>query len=146
MLFRPLHPARALGQLRGEMNRLVNGFTDQFGIPWNTAGRAQPAVNVWETDDAVLVEMEIPGVKQEQLELSVVENELTVKAERPEMEEGKATIHRRERPTGGFVRSLRLPTPVEASQVEAALHNGVLTITLPKARSAKPRKIPVTAK
>ena len=48
MLFRPLNPRRALDQLRGEMNRLVNGFTDQFGIPWNTAGRAQPAVNVWE--------------------------------------------------------------------------------------------------
>ena len=146
MLFRPLNPRRALDQLRGEMNRLVNGFSDQFGIPWNTAARAQPAVNVWETDDAVMVEMEIPGVKQEQLELSVVESELTVKVERPELEEGKATVHRRERPTGGFVRSLRLPTAVDASQVEAELRNGVLTITLPKARSAMPRKIQVTAK
>ena len=104
MLFRPLNPRHALDQLRGEMSRLVNGFTDQFGIPWNASGRAQPAVNVWATDDAVRVEMEIPGVKQEQLELSVVESELTVKVDRPELEEGKATCHRRERPTGGFVR------------------------------------------
>ena len=147
MMFRPLSsPRRAFDQLRGEMNRLVNGFTDQFSMPWPMGGRALPAANVWERDDAVLVEMEIPGVKQEHLDLTVVENELTVKVERPELEEGKATYHRRERPTGGFVRTLRLPTPVDASQVEAELRNGVLTVTLPKALSAKPHKIQVSAK
>jgi HSP20 family protein len=147
MMFRPLSPRRALDQLRGEMNRLVNGFTDQLpNMPWPISGRALPAANVWERDDAILVEMEIPGVKQEHLDLTVVENELTVKVERPELEEGKATFHRRERPTGGFVRTLRLPSAVDASQVEAELRNGVLTITLPKALSAKPRKIQVSAK
>jgi len=134
-------------QLRREMDRLFNGVLNEIsegGWPWG--GRGQPAVNVWETAEAVMVEMEIPGVKSDQVDISVIGNQLTVKVERPASEEPEVTYHRQERPTGSFSRSLRLPTEVAADKVEAALENGVLTITLPKAEAAKPRKINITTK
>jgi HSP20 family protein len=135
------HP---LYQLRGEMDRLLSGFLgavpDGF-VP--AAFRNQPAANVWEQDDALLIEMEVPGVKNDQVDISVAGDELSVKINRPEVDPEGVTFHRRERPVGSFTRVLRLPVEVDANKVEAALHDGVLTITLPKAESAKPRKINV---
>jgi HSP20 family protein len=135
------HP---LGQLRDEMDRLWGGF---FGpaadgvVP--TLFRSQPAANIWEQGDALLVELELPGVKSDQLDISVVGDELTVKVERPDVAQEGVTYHRRERPVGSFTRVLRLPIEVNSERVEAELHDGVLLVTLPKAESAKPRKINV---
>jgi HSP20 family protein len=126
------------------MNRLLGGFLENFGTPWLPAARNQPAVNAWEEGDRLVVEMEVPGVKQEQLDISVAENELVVKYQRTATEEPQVTYHRRERPTGPFTRVLPLPLPVDAGRVAAQLHDGVLRIELPKAESAKPRKIHVT--
>jgi HSP20 family protein len=86
----------------------------------------------------------VPGLKSDQVEISVVGNQLTLRIERPDLTQEGVTYHRRERPVGSFTRVLRLPVDVEPDRVEAALNDGVLTITLPKARSAKPRKIQVT--
>lgn len=134
-------------QLRREMDRLFNGFAGDFPMGnWPWGGRGQPPVNVWENADAVMVEMEVPGVKSEQVDISVVGNELTIKVERPTPEQADMTFHRQERPTGSFTRTLRLPVAVAADNVEAQLHNGVLAITLPKAQEARPRKIQVTSK
>ena len=106
--------------------------------------RSQPAVNVWEQHDALMVEMEVPGVKSDQLDISVAGGELSVKVNRPDVAQEGVTYHRRERPVGSFSRIVRLPVEVDADRVEADLRDGVLTITLPKAESAKPRKINVT--
>ena len=136
------HP---LNQFRDEVDRLLTGVLG--GRPDGLmAGvfRNQPAINVWEQDDALKVEMELPGVKSEQLDISVAGGELSVKVNAPDDVKEGVTYHRRERPVGSFNRIVRLPVEVNADRVEADLHDGVLTITLPKAASAKPRKINVT--
>ena len=142
MVFRYQNPRQAIDQLREEVNRLFTGWTPDGAWPWPT-GRGQPAVNVWETNDALVAEMEVPGVKSEQIDISVVENELTLKIQRSESQPEEVTFHRRERPSGPLTRVLRLPVPVDAHRVAAELREGVLTVTLPKAESAKPRKISV---
>jgi HSP20 family protein len=141
--YRNMHPVR---QLRDEMDRLLTGFlgqTPEWALP--LAVRGQPAVNVWETPEAVLVESEVPGLKANQLDISVVGNELTLKIERPDLEQEGTTYHRRERPVGSFTRIVQLPAEVNAGRVQAELRDGVLSITLPKAESARPWKIQVSA-
>lgn len=131
-------------QLRGEMDRLLNGFltpTFEEWIPGMT--RSQPAVNICDQGEVLTVEMEVPGVKSEQIDVSVAGEELTVKVERPDVEQEGVTYHRRERPTGSFTRVLPLPCAINSQKVEADLHGGVLTLRLPKAEKAKPRKITV---
>jgi HSP20 family protein len=136
------HP---LHQLRNEVDRLLTGFfgptADGF-LP--AAFRNQPPVNVWEQQDALKVEMELPGIRSENLDISVAGNELSIKVDRPDVAQEGVTYHRRERPVGSFSRIVRLPVEVDADRVEADLRDGVLTITLPKAEGAKPRKINVT--
>ncbi|MEN6458135.1 MAG: Hsp20/alpha crystallin family protein [Thermoguttaceae bacterium] len=134
----PLH------QLRDEMDRLLMGFLGPATNGPLPGASGQPAVNVWERPDALLVEMEVPGVKSDQLDLSVVGNELTIRVERPDGPDEGVIYHRRERPVGPMARVLRLPVEVDSNRVEAQITNGVLTITLPKAESAKPRKVNVT--
>lgn len=137
------HP---LGQLRDEVDRL---FTGVFGSGGNggflpQVFRNQPPVNVWDQNDSIVVEMELPGVKNDQIDISVTGAELLLRVNRPDDAQEGVVFHRRERAVGTFSRSLRLPVDVDSSRVEAELRNGVLTITLPKAESAKPRKINVT--
>ena len=90
-------------QLRDEMDRLLTGFfgpgVDGFLPP---VFRSQPAANVWEQDDALLVEMEVPGIKSDQVDISVAGGELSVKIDRPETDQEGVTYHRRERPVGSF--------------------------------------------
>jgi HSP20 family protein len=133
-------------QLRDEVDRLLTGMLRPT-VDGGLSGmlRAQPAINVWEQGDALKVEMELPGVKSDQLDISVAGGELSVKVTAPELAQGDITYHRRERPVGSFSRIVRLPIEVDADRVEADLRDGVLTITLPKAESAKPRKINVTS-
>jgi len=146
MVFRYRNMRQPIFQLRNDLDRMLTGV---FG-PWAEGvlpgtGRGQPAVNMWEASDAVLVELEVPGLKADHFEISVVGNQLTLTVDRPELNQEGVTYHRRERPVGSFTRVLRLPVEVDANRVEAELRDGVLTITLPKAESAKPRKIVVTS-
>ena len=145
MAFRGTCTRHPLGQLRQEMDRLWSGFLAQPTVRWLGVGRDHPAVNVWETGEAVMVELEVPGVKHDQVDISVAGGELSLSIKRPEVEQSGVTYHRRERPVGDLTRVLRLPADVDAEKVSAELKNGVLSITLPKAESAKPRKINVTA-
>jgi HSP20 family protein len=136
--FNPLH------QLRREMDRLLGGVLGPTldGI-WPGGARGQPAVNLWDAGENLKVEMELPGVKQEQIDISASGSELTVRVDRPELVEEKVTYHRRERPTDSFNRVIQLPCEVNPDGVAAELRDGVLTLTLPKAETAKPRKIDV---
>ena len=145
MVLRYVGPRHPIHHLRREMDRLLSGVLSNVGdVSWPLTGRGRPAVNVWETDDALKVELEVPGVKSDQVELSVAGDELSIKVERPDVEQEGTAYHRRERPVGSFARVLRLPVPVDADRVEAEMRHGVLTISLPKAESARPRKIQVT--
>ncbi len=136
----------SLSQLRGEVDRMMGDF---FGgvahaMPRTFANaRVFPALNVWEDGEGLLAEAELPGVKSEELDISIVGNELTLSGRRPDAPVENASFHRRERGTGEFTRTVRLPYEVDANGVQATLVDGVLTLRLPKAASARPRKIPV---
>jgi HSP20 family protein len=144
MVFGYRYPRHPLHQLRDEMDRLWSELVVPAAdglLPVRL--RSQPAANVWEQGDALLVEMELPGIKSDQVDISVAGDQLSVNVDRPELTQEGVTYHRRERPVGSFSRMLRLPVEVDADRVEAELHDGVLLITLPKAGSAKARKIHV---
>jgi HSP20 family protein len=131
-----------LQQLQSEMNRLWRwgeGGARSFGVA------AFPPVNVWEENDTIYVQAELPGMKLDDLEIYVTGNDqLTLKGERKPARPAEGVVqHREERLFGSFVRVLPLPFAVDAGHVEARLENGVLLVKLPKHESAKPRKIVV---
>ena len=133
-------------QLRDEVDRLFSNLVTHPTVSGATrlvTGREFPLVNVWEDNDQVYAECELPGVRSEELEVSVLGNELTIKGRRAETAEPQATYHRRERGVGAFLRTLPLPAEIAADRVQAELRDGVLAITLPKIESAKPRKVQV---
>lgn len=129
------------GRFEQEMNQLLHSFLD--GTPLAAApARVFPAVNVWEDGDHLFAEAEVPGLSMNDLEIFVVGSELTIKGRRGAAAEN-VPFHRRERGVGEFARAITLPLPVNAEKVEAKLADGILTITLPKAEEAKPRKIQI---
>ena len=137
--------------VRGEMNRLQDEMNRLFGRVGNgarsLAASAYPPLNLWEDDNNLYVEAELPGFNLDDLEMFVTgENQLSIKGERkqPGLENG--TWHRQERGYGAFGRLMELPTPVDSDQVSAEFKNGVLTVKLPKKAEAKPRRIEVKAK
>lgn len=108
-----------------------------------------PNMDAWETEHAFVVQLDLPGLTREQVEVNFDRNTLTVRGTReatiPEVENGEIRVFFAERSPGAFSRSLRFPQYVEASKIEAAFSNGVLTVTVPKAETAKPRKIEIAA-
>lgn len=136
-----------LGRFRNEMDRLLSDFLGRSAgmAEIEETSRGFPAVNVWQQDDEVFVEAEVPGLKSGDIEISVVGNGLSLKGRRPDVPPEQAKFHRRERGVGDFNRVLRLPVEVDSEKVQAKLADGVLLITLPKAEAAKPRRIPVSA-
>lgn len=143
MVFQCMNPVRT-NRIDRDMNRLLSSF---FGEPPAPARSAkQAAVNVWEEEEAWVVEMELPGVAPEQLDVSVVGNELAISAERTKGGPDGATYLRRERPRTKFSRVLELPAAIDGEKVQARLLHGVLTVTLPKADAVRRRKIEVNTK
>ena len=102
-----------------------------------------PPLNVWEEGDLLKIEAEVPGVRIEDVEVSFDKGELTLKGEKKFEAKESAGYHRRERAYGSFTRTLTVPWEIKADQVSAELKDGVLTVTLPKAEEAKPRKVAV---
>jgi HSP20 family protein len=128
-----------LRRLQDEVNRLVGNFRGP-GASW---GAEFPAVNVWTKEDGAVLTAEVPGLKAEDIDISVTGSSLTIRGERkPETTQGE--YHRREREAGSFVRAIDLPFRIDAERVEASFAHGVLTLTLPRAEADKPRKISVT--
>jgi HSP20 family protein len=139
------------GSLWSEMNRFqdeVNRLFDTFGGEgrgWPAFAVAYPPLNIWEDADRVYVEAELPGMALDDLEIHVTGDQLSIKGERKAPEYPKSAWHRQERGFGKFARVITLPVAVDADKVEAKLTNGVLTLAMPKAEAAKPRKITVKA-
>jgi HSP20 family protein len=105
------------------------------------------AVDMYETDDSVVVKTAIPGVKAEDISVSVTGDTLTIKAESNEEEEVKRENYlRRERRFGSYCRSVTLPGGLEADKADADYNDGILTLTLPKAEEVKPKSITVKSK
>jgi HSP20 family protein len=135
------NPFRELDRFRGEVDRLFNEFSvgrEPF------FSRAYPAVNVGEDRNNFYIRAELPGVKPGELDIQCVEGSLVIRGERTIAPENEGiSYHRREREGGTFRRIISVPQKVDAAKVSADLKNGVLTVTLPKAGEAKPRKISV---
>ena len=132
---------RTLNEMQHEVNRVFDRWGHHpFGIG------EFPALNLWEDDDALHVDAELPGLELQDLEIFVTgRNQLTIKGDRKPPEVEKAMQHRQERGFGKFTRSLTLPFAVDENAVEARFENGILKIRLPKHEAAKPRKIAIKA-
>ena len=137
-------PLDQLVTLRNELNRLM-------AVPLGEAPRSTeffngwvPALDLYEGKDNITVIVELPGMKREQIDISLHDGALIVAGEvTPDAEFAEAESYRSERPRGRFHRSVSLPKPVDATKVSATYKDGILTVTLPKAEEAKPRQITV---
>jgi HSP20 family protein len=130
--------------MRDEMNQLFN----RWGMngPRSLSRAQYPLLNLWEDEDSLYVEAELPGFEMDDVEIYVTgANQLSLKGERkqPQLEGG--AWHRQERGYGGFNRVVELPTSVDGEKVSAEFKDGVLTISLAKREEVKPRKIEVKA-
>lgn len=142
-------PAREFMTLREAMDHLFDGaISATFTRPLSLRdGWSVPAVDMYQTDDEVVVRASIPGFKAEDVQINVTGDTLTLRGEvkREEEKQDKAW-HIREQRSGSFERSVAMPTAVVADKAKAEFENGILTITLPKAEEVKPKTITVKAK
>ena len=138
-------PFRDLMSIQNELNRLF-GRT-YAGSGSGTTGRAWvPPLDIFETKDRYVVNVELAGVAPDSVELSVEDSTLTIKGERGfYLDVPEEAFHRVERRYGPFARSLTLPPTANADRIEASFDKGVLTIQVPKAEEAKPKKIAIKA-
>lgn len=135
---------QGLAQLRDEMDRLFEFplgelAGQRFFNEW------APAVDLYEEKDNFIVKAELPGMKKENIDVSLHEGALTISGERVE-EKKDGSSHRSERFHGKFQRTVTLPTKVQGNNVTASYKDGILTISLPKAEESKPKQIEVHVK
>jgi len=129
-----------MDHLQSEMNRLFQVYYPNR----LRSAPAYPSLNVWTNEESLNVTAEVPGVRPEDIDISVVGDTLTLSGTRkPEELDENTRYHRQERGYGDFARSLQLPFPVDVNKVEATFHNGVLMVAMPRAEADKPRKITV---
>jgi len=141
-------PVREMVTLRDAMDQL---FDEAFTRPWGLTdgGRlaAAPSVDMFETENDVVIKAVLPGMKAEDVDINVTGEMLTIKGETKEKNEIKEkAYHIREQRWGSFERSLVMPTTVLSDKAKAEFEDGILTITLPKAEQIKPKTITVKAK
>jgi len=142
-------PMTDLQMATSQLNRL---FDNAFGTwPWNGNGQEAsltgtwiPPVDIMEDKDQVLIAAELPGVKPEDVKITMENNLLTIRGEKQhKVEENSERVHRYERSYGVFERSFQVPSTVDAERITARYEHGVLHVTLPKVEKAKPRQITV---
>jgi HSP20 family protein len=138
-------PVREMMTLREAMSRL---FDDAFTRPVGISGASLlPAIDLYETDDEVVLKANLPGFKPEDVHISVTSDMPTIRGElEQEKKEDEATYHLLERRSGVFERTITLPSEVKTDKAQADFDAGILTITMPKAESVKPRTITIKAK
>jgi HSP20 family protein len=138
-------PFRDMLSLRADMDRL---FSSLFGRgPEEREGLWAPIVDIEEDNENIMVKAEIPGMKKDDIKVSVQGNMLTITGERKQESEVKEkTYHRVERSYGKFSRTITLPIDVETDKVKASYKDGVLNIILPKPEAVKPKHIDVEIK
>jgi HSP20 family protein len=140
-------PIRDMVALREAMDRMVEEGMVRAPAPFAAWAQGGMAVDMYETDDSVIVSTAIPGMKAEEIEVSVTGDTLTIKAETKEDSEVKRENYlRRERRFGSCCRSITLPGGLEADKAEADYTDGILTLTFPKAEEVKPKSIKVSTK
>jgi HSP20 family protein len=136
-----------LAALRQEMGDTLERFFGNDEEPFFPPARTLPNLDMSETDAAIEVKLDLPGVKPEEVEVTVNEGVLSISGERKEERESKEgngrKFHRVERRYGSFARSVWLPCAVDEKKIDARYHDGVLTVTLPKSEKARAQKIKV---
>jgi HSP20 family protein len=134
---------RDIRTMRDMMDRLMEDFYNPgFGLEETGA----PTLDMYQTEDDLMVKVALPGLKPEDIQISVTGDVLTLKGEFKEEQENKnANYHIRERRYGSFSRSIPLPVPVKSDNAKADFENGILTITLPKTEEIRPKTISVKA-
>jgi HSP20 family protein len=141
-VFRWGHSWNTFRDLEREVDRLLQGVTLAF--PGVRLGQPYPAMNLYEREHEFLLTAELPGVRSEDLELTIVGGMLTIKGSRndsPEIPEER--FRRGERFRGSWQRTIPIPDRVKQEELTAEFHNGILKIHLPKAEEVSPRQIPV---
>jgi len=137
-------PLGGLNEIQTEVNRLFDSF---FGRPAGLGVAERiwaPAMDMYETKDDLVVSLELPGVKEKEVQVSITNDILTVKGEHTQQQEVKDENYQRlERWFGKFERSIPLPMPVQTDRVKATYRDGVLEIKLPKAEAVQPREIKI---
>jgi HSP20 family protein len=135
-------PMRELNALQGEMNRLFNSFFDEGN---GERRRWAPAVDLLEREDSLVLKADLPGLTEDDVQIEVRDNVLTIAGERKaEHEESQGGYYRVERSFGRFSRTLQLPQGVDAYNISANFENGVLEVTIPKPAERKPRRIEIS--
>jgi HSP20 family protein len=141
-------PMREMLSMREQMDRLVNQFFGRGGgeeAEGGVTGGWTPPVEIYDTGDALMVRVELPGVAKEDVHVEVHEQTLSLRRERkpdPSVKEGQ--YYRQERVYGPFQRSFRLPTQVDTAKVQATYRDGLLELKLPKSEAAKPKRISIS--
>ena len=129
-------PFRDLRRLQDEMDRLTRSATTPQGFP---------ALNVYAHQDGIVITAELPGVREDDLDITVHRDTVTLRGQRQDQPEGAQGYHRRERRSGAFGRTFSLPFNVDPERVEATLRDGILTLTLHRPEQDKPKRIRVSA-
>ena len=141
-------PVREIDSLQGEMNRLFSTFFDTPTTRGNggngTMRRWIPAMDLVETGEHFVLKADLPGMTENDVNIEIENNVLTISGERKtEHEEKHEGYYRLERATGAFARSLTLPEGIDAEAVSATFDNGVLEVRIPKPAQAQPRKVQI---
>jgi HSP20 family protein len=141
------NPYRDMMTVRDEMNRVFNEFFGRGTSDEGTwyGGAWSPPVDIYETDQALVLKAELPGFSKDDISIELKENTLFIRGERKRQDEvSENNYHRMERVYGAFQRSFLLPTTVEQDKVQASYKDGVLELRLPKVPAAQPKRIAVS--
>jgi len=138
-------PLREVSEVRSLMDRAFDDFFSRSPITFDGIGSID--INLLQTDDDVIVKASIPGVKPEDINISISGDTLTLRGEVKEDQEYKdANYHMREMRQGSFSRTMTLPVKVDSDKAKAEFENGILCLTMPKAEEVKPKTITIKAK
>jgi len=141
-------PVRELNSLQGEMNRLFHTFFDAPAASGGGNGglrRGMPPMDLVETEDHFVLRADLPGLSEEDVNIELEDNVLTISGERrSEHEEQKEGYYRVERASGSFQRALTLPEGVDAEAIDASFDRGVLEVRVPKPEERKPRRVAIS--
>ena len=137
-------PIRDLDSLQSDMNRLFDRFFDNKGTDGGSVRRWIPPMDLVESDDHLVLRADLPGMKEDDVDIEIKDGVLTISGERrSEQEEKGEGFHRVERAFGRFSRSLSLPEGVDASKVAASFADGVLEVKVPKPTETKPMRVQI---
>jgi HSP20 family protein len=142
----PWRPIRELEELQRKFDDFWPLWSSWRRFPFETKEWI-PAIDLYEKDDSYTAKVELPGMKEEDVDISVIGDRLTIKGEKKaETEIKEENYHRSERSYGSFFRSIDLPSDANTDKIEASFEDGILEVSIPKSATVKPKKITVSSK